>query len=181
MQCQRTISRSSVPAPGATVVGTVRPAAARLRRSFASTGSSGARRAARLTARAEVEQAAATASGDQSDGEVPPGCARYTVELPKPLGLVLEEGPGGRGVYVAEIAAEGNAARLAPQIGVGDELIATSGMVYTSEQEYGEITVRGGEQVVRLNVRNNDFKTVMAAIGSIKPPRTVVLDFQSCT
>ena len=25
-----------------------------------------------------------------------------------------------------------------------------------------------GEQVVRLNVRNNDFKTVMAAIGSIK-------------
>ncbi len=31
---------------------------------------------------------------------VPPGCSRYTVSLPKPLGLVLEEGKGGRGVYV---------------------------------------------------------------------------------
>ncbi|KAL4419627.1 hypothetical protein ABPG77_008568 [Micractinium sp. CCAP 211/92] len=139
----------------------------------------------RLVARAEVEQAAAaaaTSSGEFSDSEdrVPPGCARYTVELPKPLGLVLEEGQGGRGVYVAEIAAEGNAARLAPEISVGDELIATSGMVYTTEQEYQGNRVRGGETYVRLNVRNNDFKTVMAAIGSIKPPRLVVLEFQRC-
>ncbi|KAL4443216.1 hypothetical protein ABPG75_010971 [Micractinium tetrahymenae] len=138
-----------------------------------------------LVARAEVEQAAAaaaTASGEFSDSEdrVPPGCARYTVELPKPLGLVLEEGQGGRGVYVAEILAEGNAARLAPEIGVGDELIATNGMVYTTEQEYQGNKVRGGEQYVRLNVRNNDFKTVMAAIGTIKPPRPVVLEFQRC-
>ncbi len=45
----------------------------------------------------------------------------------------------------AEIAAEGNAARLAPEISVGDELIATSGMVYTTEQEYQGNRVRGGE------------------------------------
>lgn len=31
---------------------------------------------------------------------VPPGCSRYSVSLAKPLGLVLEEGKGGRGVYV---------------------------------------------------------------------------------
>lgn len=143
--------------------------------------------ARQLRARAEVEQAAAaaaarTSSADLSDGEerVPPGCARYTVELPKPLGLVLEEGNGGRGVYVVEIPAEGNAARLAPEINVGDELIATTGMTYTTEQDYGEIRVRGGETYVRVNVRNNDFKTVMAAIGSIKPPRPVTLEFQSC-
>jgi hypothetical protein len=47
-------------------------------------------------------QGAADQAGSSSDSEdrPPPGCARYTVELPKPLGLVLEEGPGGRGVFV---------------------------------------------------------------------------------
>jgi hypothetical protein len=33
---------------------------------------------------------------------------------------------------------------------------------------------------VRLNVRNNSFSTVMAAIGSVKPPAKVVLEFQRC-
>jgi hypothetical protein len=32
-------------------------------------------------------------------------------------------------------------------------------------QVYGEITVRGGEQVVRVAVRGQKFNTVMAAIG----------------
>ena len=41
---------------------------------------------------------------------------------------------------------EGNASRLPPDllVGVGDELIATSGRTYTTQQEYGDITVRGG-------------------------------------
>jgi hypothetical protein len=114
--------------------------------------------------------AAAAAAGEQSDSEerVPPGCARYTVKIPKPLGMVLEEGPGGRGVFVvsggsgcggtaglrlaprrlqlssaplhppatlqAEVFPEGNAALLAPEISVGDELIATSGLTYTTQQ-----------------------------------------------
>ena len=139
--------------------------------------------AARWRARAEVQQqeaaaagAAAAAAGEQSDSEerVPPGCARYTVKIPKPLGMVLEEGPGGRGVFVmsggsgsgcgstaglrlaprrlqlssaplsppthppatlqAEVFPEGNAALLAPEISVKDELIATSGLTYTTQQ-----------------------------------------------
>ncbi len=55
-----------------------------------------------LRARAEVQQSAAPAATEASDSEepVPPGCSRYTVELPKPLGLVLEEGPRGSGVFV---------------------------------------------------------------------------------
>ena len=117
---------------------------------------------------AAAATSAAAAAGEQSDGEerVPPGCARYTVKVPKPLGMVLEEGPGGRGVYVvsggsgrhcawlaparrlpidphhtrnlaisqAEVFPEGNAARLGPEISVGDELIATSGLTYTTQQ-----------------------------------------------
>ncbi|KAI7840613.1 hypothetical protein COHA_005635 [Chlorella ohadii] len=134
-------------------------------------------------AAAETQQqgaaAAALASSDSED-RVPPGCSRYTVSLPKPLGLVLEEGKGGRGVYVAEIVAKGNAAEMAPEISVGDELIATNGLTFTTEQVYNDNIVRGGETYVRLNVRNNDFKTVMAAIGSIKPPMKVVLEFQRC-
>jgi hypothetical protein len=35
----------------------------------------------------------------------------------------------------------------------GDELIATSGITYTTEQQYGETRVKGGEQVIRLLCR----------------------------
>lgn len=35
----------------------------------------------------------------------------------------------------------------------GDELIATSGITYTTEQQYGETRVKGGEQVIRLLAR----------------------------
>lgn len=41
-------------------------------------------------------------------------------------------------------------------------------------------SVAAGEKYVRLNVRNNSFSTVMAAIGSVKPPAKVVLEFQRC-
>jgi hypothetical protein len=73
--------------------------------------------AARWRARAEVQQQeaaaaeAAAAAGEESDSEerVPPGCARYTAKIPKPLGMVLEEGPGGRGVYVVSGSRAGSA------------------------------------------------------------------------
>jgi uncharacterized protein YjdB len=34
----------------------------------------------------------------------------------------------------------------------GDQLIATSGIVYNKESEYGEVKVKMGQQVVRLKV-----------------------------
>lgn len=36
----------------------------------------------------------------------------------------------------------------------GDQLISTSGIVYTTKQKYGGTTVRGGEQIVQLNIVN---------------------------
>ena len=36
----------------------------------------------------------------------------------------------------------------------GDMLVATTGYTYTREQAYNDVRVRSGEQLVRLNVRN---------------------------
>lgn len=47
-------------------------------------------------------------------------------------------------------------------------------------QMYGEITVRGGETLVRLNVRKERFTVVMAAIASHSAGQAVTLDFQRC-
>lgn len=35
----------------------------------------------------------------------------------------------------------------------GDQLIATSGVIYTSESDYGGATVKGGQKLVRLRVQ----------------------------
>ena len=43
---------------------------------------------------------------------------------------------------------------------VGDELIATSAVVYNTEMDYGGVKVRKGQEVVRLTVRGEKFKTV---------------------
>ncbi len=40
---------------------------------------------------------------------------------------------------------KGNAAEMAPEISVGDELIATNGLTFTTEQVYNDNIVRGGE------------------------------------
>lgn len=64
----------------------------------------------------------------------PPGCARYSIEVARPIGLVLEEQDGGA-IVVAEIVQDGNAAKTG-LVGVGDQLIATSGVTYTTEQRY---------------------------------------------
>lgn len=34
----------------------------------------------------------------------------------------------------------------------GDQLISTSGVIYTTERSYGNTMVKGGQKVVRLNV-----------------------------
>mmetsp|Transcript_28711 Transcript_28711/g.80821 ORF Transcript_28711/g.80821 Transcript_28711/m.80821 type:complete len:192 (+) Transcript_28711:105-680(+) len=89
---------------------------------------------------------------------------RYSVTLRKPLGLVLEEDKAGN-ILVAEVVPEGNADKSGV-ISEGDKLIATSGYVYTTENQYTGNTVRGGEQLVKMTVKGEKFDTVMAAIGS---------------
>jgi hypothetical protein len=52
-----------------------------------------------------VVRASASASDDEgytTDGP-PPGCARYSVELSKPLGIVLEERKNAGTIVVAEL------------------------------------------------------------------------------
>ena len=90
---------------------------------------------------------------------------RYTVELAKPLGLVLEEKARG-GIFVGELVPEGNAARDG-RIGVGDRLVSTSAVAFTTEQFYNDVAVRGGEQAVVLDVTQEKWETVMAAMASV--------------
>ncbi|KAK9806074.1 hypothetical protein WJX72_000187 [[Myrmecia] bisecta] len=108
----------------------------------------------------------------------PPGCARYTAVLGKPLGLVLEERKSG-GIFVAEVQVGGNAERDG-QISAGDELLATSGITHTREMQYQDNIVKTGETVVRLTCRGENFNTVMAAIGSHQAHQKVTLEFQRC-
>ena len=100
---------------------------------------------------------------------------RYTVELAKPLGLVLEERARG-GIFVGEVAPEGNAARDG-RIGVGDRLVSTSAVAFTTEQFYNDVAVRGGEQAVVLDVTQEKWDTVMAAMASVKGNQKLTLDF----
>jgi C-terminal processing protease CtpA/Prc len=122
-----------------------------------------------------AEQNKATESMDQ----VPAGCSRYTVSLGKPLGLVLEERKATGSIVVAEIVPGGNAEKSGV-ISIGDQLIATSGYTRTTEQMYGDIAVRGGEQIIRLQVRGESFDTVLAAISSHPGNFKCKLEFQQC-
>ena len=139
--------------------------------------SSQSRRSPLATTRA----AAKDSSSVQSEiDEVPaPGCFRYSVSLSKPLGLVLEENKTTGTITVAEIVPGGNADNNG-LISVGDLLIATSGFTRTTEQMYGEISVKGGEQMVRIVCRGESFDTVLAAISSIPGNFQVKLEFQQC-
>lgn len=83
--------------------------------------------------------------------QIPAGCSRYTVELTRPLGLVLEE-DGNGGIKVVEVAEGGNGAR-AELISQGDSLISTSAYVYTRESEYQGNMVKSGEQFITLNIQ----------------------------
>eukprot|EP00775_Hariotina_reticulata_P007173 gene7173-7387_t len=80
---------------------------------------------------------------------------------------------------MAELNAEGNAAKTG-LVSVGDQLIATSGVTYSSEEDYNGAKVKKGQKVVRMNVLGQAFKTVSAAIGSHPGHMEVKLDFQRC-
>ena len=121
--------------------------------------------------------ARATEDGADED-KPPPGCSRYEVRIKKPLGLVLEEDKTGK-IFVAEILEDSNAARTG-LINVGDQLLATSAMVFNSTQDYGGVSVKKGEETIRFATRGEDFKTVMAAIGTVPSQRLVTLEFQKC-
>lgn len=110
--------------------------------------------------------------------EAPPGCSRYTVMLLKPLGIVLaEDGKGG--IFVASVTAGGKAAAEG-SVSQGDQLLACSGCISTRESMYGEIAVRSGEKIIRINAQSEDFSTVMAAIRSHPAGKHVRLEFQRC-
>lgn len=84
--------------------------------------------------------------------QVPEGCSRYTVELSRPLGLVLEERSSGE-IFVGDVPAGGQAAREG-MVQAGDLLISVTGVAYTKESSYQGAVVRSGETRVTLNVRN---------------------------
>ena len=132
-------------------------------------------RARRSVRRGAVVRAAAE---EEAEDKPPPGCTRYTINILRPLGLVLEEKKEG-GIYVGEIVEDGNAAKTG-LVNVGDELIATSGVVFNSTTDYGGVSVPRGEETVRMPVRTERFDTVMAAIASNPSQRTVALEFQKC-
>ncbi|GBG85619.1 hypothetical protein CBR_g40347 [Chara braunii] len=108
----------------------------------------------------------------------PPGCSRIKVDISRPLGLVLRDDPSGN-IWVDEVVPDGNAARTG-LVDVGDQLIATSAVVYTMIEDYNGVKVRKGMEVVRLNVRGEKFDTVMAAIGTHPGHMKVTLELQKC-
>ena len=122
------------------------------------------------------------ASVTESIDEFPQSCARFSVVLRKPLGLVLEQSKKNGDIYVAEVVPGGNASRLQGDlaIGVGDILISVTGITTTTAQVYGETTVRGGETRVVVNTRGQSFDAIMAAIGSNKAGMDIKLEFQRC-
>ncbi len=75
----------------------------------------------------------AHAEATDDEEPVPPGCARYAVELKKPLGMYLANDANGN-IFVEEIV-PGGAADKCGLIGVGDRLIATSAIVFNGEMD----------------------------------------------
>ncbi|XP_024528234.1 protein MET1, chloroplastic-like isoform X1 [Selaginella moellendorffii] len=105
-------------------------------------------------------------SSSSSEDAPPPGCSRVKVELRKPLGMILEEDAAGN-IFVAEVSPGGNAEKSG-LVEVGDQLIATSAVVYADQEVYQGVTVRKGMQVVRLNVRGEKFETVRQSLLSLE-------------
>ncbi|KAL2641427.1 hypothetical protein R1flu_009014 [Riccia fluitans] len=117
-------------------------------------------------------------SDDEGSDLPPPGCSRVKVELSRPLGIAFEETKIGT-IVVDEVIKGGNA-ESSGLVEVGDQLIATSAVVYSDTDEYQGVTVRKGMQIVRLNVRGEKFQTVMAAIGTHPAYIKVTLELQKC-
>lgn len=53
-------------------------------------------------------------------------------------------------------------------------------VVYNTLEDYGGVTVRKGQERVRLLVKGEKFDTVMAAIGSHPGSWDVTLELQKC-
>jgi len=96
--------------------------------------------------------------------------------LKKPLGIVLEQEKGSNAICVESLVM-GGAAEKTGMVAKGDQLITTSGVIYTNEKKYGSTVVKGGLQVVQMNVLDESFDAVMAAIGSHPGHIPVELEF----
>lgn len=94
----------------------------------------------------------------------PAGCERIRLSLKKPLGLVLEQNSATGDIFVVELL-DGSAARDG-RVAVGDQLIATSAIVFEREEDYGGVSVKKGMTMVRLLCKGETFDTVMRAIGT---------------
>ena len=51
---------------------------------------------------------------------------------------------------------------------------------YSARLRDGGVSVKNGEETIRFATRGEDFKTVMAAIGTVPSQRLVTLEFQKC-
>ena len=121
--------------------------------------------------------AAATSEGNDKDN-IPPNCTRVSVEVKKPLGLILEE-DGLGGIRVAEVIEEGNCAKT-KLIRAGDKILAISAEIKTRTQDYGGVSVGSGEEMICLQVQGEKFDTIMAAISSYPSQKTMKIDVLKC-
>lgn len=64
---------------------------------------------------------------------------------------------------------KGNAAEFAPEITVGDELIATNGLTFTTEQVYNDNIVRGGATLAESRFDGPAAAAVAAVAATLCP------------
>jgi len=124
---------------------------------------------------------ASSAEGGGEGGEqdaIPANCTRVSVEVKKPLGLILEE-DGLGGIVVVEVVSEGNSAKT-KLIRKGDKILAISAQIKTRTQDYGGVSVGSGEEMIRLQVQGEKFDTIMAAISSYPSQKTMKIDVLKC-
>lgn len=124
---------------------------------------------------------ASSAEGGGEGGEqdaIPANCTRVSVEVKKPLGLILEE-DGLGGIVVVEVVSEGNSAKT-KLIRAGDKILAISAQIKTRAQDYGGVSVGSGEETIRLQVQGEKFDTIMAAISSYPSQKTMKIDVLKC-
>ncbi|KAJ1622776.1 hypothetical protein T492DRAFT_1059924 [Pavlovales sp. CCMP2436] len=88
----------------------------------------------------------------------------FSVRLPKPLGIVFEEAEVGQasGVRVAGLVESGNAERDG-RVCIGDELVATSAVIFIDKFGSGSFTSWERQMVPCVKM---DFNAIMSAIGS---------------
>jgi C-terminal processing protease CtpA/Prc len=118
-------------------------------------------------------------SAEGEDANIPANCSRVSVEVRKPLGLILEE-DGLGGIVVVEVVPEGNCAKT-KLIQAGDKILAISAQIKTRVQDYGGVSVGSGEEMIRLQVQGEKFDTIMAAIGSYPSQKRMKIDVLKCS